>query len=147
MSEFVKGKCPLCGSGVFVASENWLTCSGATCPDPTFVSEIFAKVANLRAQLAQRDGELETLRAVVEEARGLHKMAQIPLLGVDCWRETCNHDDGDGCLEAATPTNVCEWCWAVWDDDRDREEPLPDEVRWPCKTIAILDRGLKGGGE
>ena len=67
MSEFVKGKCPLCGSGIFVAAGNWLTCSGSTCPDPTFVSEIFANVSELNAQLAQREGEIEALRGRVKD--------------------------------------------------------------------------------
>ena len=62
MSTFVKGRCPLCHSGVFVASGGWLTCSGSDCPDPTFVSEIFAKYEESNKNLGE---QLSALRAAL----------------------------------------------------------------------------------
>jgi len=53
MSEFVKGQCPLCGSGVFVGSCGWLTCSGSECPDPLFVGEIFEKYKESNSNLGE----------------------------------------------------------------------------------------------
>ena len=86
------------------------------------------------------------MQIVVEEARALHKPTKIPVLDVDCYREECDHDDGEGCLAHALLVDVCAECLDVWDDDRNREEPLPDAVRYPCATVKILDRGLKGAG-
>ena len=65
MSVFVKGKCPLCHSGVFVSQGEWLTCSGSDCPDPTFVSEIFKRYEEL---LTMTNGSDNISRAVALEA-------------------------------------------------------------------------------
>lgn len=116
------------------------------------VAEESTDVADLRYLLnlvASLTAERDALRAVVEEVRALHRVETIPVLQARCWQETgvCEHDDGDGCEAAATPTEVCRHCTGVWDDDRDREEPLPDDVKWPCATVKVLGRGLKGSGE
>jgi ribosomal protein S27AE len=68
MSEFVKGQCPLCGSGVFVGSCGWLTCSGSECPDPLFVGEIFEKYKESNSNLGELMRIVKQLEAMTVPA-------------------------------------------------------------------------------
>jgi hypothetical protein len=75
-----------------------------------------------------------------DEIRKLHRPETIPMLGVDCWRENCEHEELEECFAAGTPLNVCRHCWGIWDNDRDRDdEETPESTFWPCKTIQCLD--------
>jgi hypothetical protein len=73
MSEFVKGQCPLCGSGVFVGSCGWLTCSGSECPDPLFVGEIFEKYKESNSNLGELMRIVKQLEAMTVPAPRLSK--------------------------------------------------------------------------
>ena len=83
------------------------------------IHDLLAEVARLTAErdaerslreeyqikLAFRSGDISRLRAVIEEARGLHYKIE-------------SGDCGECCV-----------------------------VGWPCATVKVLDRGLKGAGE
>jgi hypothetical protein len=74
MSVFVKGKCPLCHSGVFVAQGEWLTCSGAECPDPLFVSDIFSKYEECNKNLGEQMALVTLLKTPGVTLHGLSKL-------------------------------------------------------------------------
>jgi hypothetical protein len=95
MSEFVKGQCPLCGSGVFVGSCGWLTCSGSECPDPLFVGEIFEKYKESNSNLGELMRIVKQLEAMTVPAPRPHYFVQEE----DEVVATCLHcgetDDGE----------------------------------------------------
>ncbi len=113
-------------------------------PDDPYAEYLTSR---LEDAVQPRKAELMALRAIVEEARALHKPTKITVLAVACYREECDHNDGDECLAHSPLVEVCSECIDVWDNDMDRDEPLPEAVRWPCATVKVLGRGLKGSGE
>jgi hypothetical protein len=83
MSEFVKGQCPLCGSGVFVGSCGWLTCSGSECPDPLFVGEIFEKYKESNSNLGELMRIVKQLEAMTVPAPRLEHEALLSIAQYD----------------------------------------------------------------
>jgi hypothetical protein len=110
MSEFVKGQCPLCGSGVFVGSSGWLTCSGSECPDPLFVGEIFEKYKESNSNLGELMRIVKQLEAMTVPAPRPHYFVQEE----DEVVATCLHcgetDDGEetsNCEPVPAPRLEC----------------------------------------
>ena len=90
MSTFIPGTCPLCGSGIFVAAGNWLTCSGDSCPDPSFVADIFTEYRTMRGRLAQREAELATLREAARRVTKMRRWVEPDAWDTNEWNES--HD-------------------------------------------------------
>ena len=60
------------------------------------------------------------------------------ITGLDCLREECDHD-GD-C--PTSDVSICAHCWAVAEAAYAYvgEERIPEEIRWPCATVRLLDQ-------
>lgn len=83
----------------------------------------------------------DRLEAALREIARLHTEVTVETVPNECLRGICGHEDG--CPDS-DPVSVCDRCWELWDDGFNRDDAVPDAVRWPCETRRMLGAALEG---
>ena len=105
------------------------------------LSDGWTEVTPLQAIIIEARTRADRLEAALREIARLHTEVTVETVPNECLRGICGHEDG--CPDS-DPVSVCDRCWELWDDGFNRDDAVPDAVRWPCETRRMLGAALEG---